>query len=656
MLARLADLADDFLARQKAHQKGIAAGELGHRRKGDDVEVGVAGERLDRFDLGGEQRPEDQSRAVADHRARRLGRPVGVPAGVAGNQCQPIARRFEQCQLRCVEDRLTELGIGARQRNEQRDLGRSGGPAGGAGDGAPGVQRWWARHRVVAGRATGAGTIGGAQAASAARARTTKGEANRARHRRGKGNLRQERARAASLTAARLRVNPTPPRRPKAALAPGLYLVATPIGNLGDVTLRGLAVLRGADRILCEDTRVTARLLARYKITAPLDLYHDHNAERARPAILAGAAPRRTGGAGLGCRDAARLRPRLQARPGGDRRRSAGDGHSRPVRGADRADPIRLAARRVSRLPAFCRRAERRAVARSNAGPASTRPWCSSKAPRGSPQCLADMAELLGNRPAAVARELTKLHEEIRRGRLADLAAHYRDAGPPRGEAVVVVGPPEPSDAGSGRGRRPVAGGARRTRRARRGRKARRRDRPAAQRSLSPRSRHPERRGMRQSRQKVVLAPPARATPRAGGGVALSLAFAAARLAHSRARLAVPGRRDRHPGAARQGARGHRGQVARRVRHGGVGAGAAPATADRPRRRSLSDPAFRPRGSRPPIRPDAGGAAPPAAPLARRLARRRLANLPVLEADGARAPLGVGRDARLSDNGSGKRF
>jgi len=58
-------------------------------------------------------------------------------------------------------------------------------------------------------------------------------------------------------------------------------------------------------------------------------------------------------------------------------------------------------------------------------------------------ESLADMAETLGDRPAAVARELTKLHEEIRRGRLADLADHYRDAGPPRGEAVIVVGPPE---------------------------------------------------------------------------------------------------------------------------------------------------------------------------------------------------------------------
>src|SRR6202022_1431864 len=59
--------------------------------------------------------------------------------------------------------------------------------------------------------------------------------------------------------------------------------------------------------------------------------------------------------------------------------------------------------------------------------------------------CLADMADVLGNRPAAMARELTKVHEEMRRGRLVDLAAHYRDAGPPRGEVVIVVGAPEPS-------------------------------------------------------------------------------------------------------------------------------------------------------------------------------------------------------------------
>jgi len=73
---------------------------------------------------------------------------------------------------------------------------------------------------------------------------------------------------------------------PEHELAAGLHLVATPIGNLGDMTLRGLWVLRNVDRILCEDTRVTARLLSRFGIDTPLDPYHDHNADRVRPAVL----------------------------------------------------------------------------------------------------------------------------------------------------------------------------------------------------------------------------------------------------------------------------------------------------------------------------------------------------------------------------------
>ncbi len=130
--------------------------------------------------------------------------------------------------------------------------------------------------------------------------------------------------------------------------APGLHLVATPIGNLGDVSLRALAVLRGADRIYCEDTRVTARLLARYGIKAPLEPYHDHNAEAARPAILA--ALRRGERVALvsDAGHAAGLRPRLQAGARGDRRGPAGDRSTRRVGGADRVDPVRPAARPVS--------------------------------------------------------------------------------------------------------------------------------------------------------------------------------------------------------------------------------------------------------------------------------------------------------------------
>ena len=97
------------------------------------------------------------------------------------------------------------------------------------------------------------------------------------------------------------------------ALAPGLHLVATPIGNLRDITLRALEVLAAADLIACEDTRVTRKLLDHYGIATPLTPYHDHNAAEARPKLLARLAEGARGGAGLRCRHAARLRPGLQA-------------------------------------------------------------------------------------------------------------------------------------------------------------------------------------------------------------------------------------------------------------------------------------------------------------------------------------------------------
>ena len=236
---------------------------------------------------------------------------------------------------------------------------------------------------------------------------------------------------------------PDPTPMSEATLAPGLYLVATPIGNLGDVTLRGLAVLRGVDRIFCEDTRVTARLLARYDISAPLDLYHDHNAERARPAILA--ALRRGERLAL-VSDAGTP---LISDPG-YKLVQAAIAESLPVT-AIPGPSAALTALILSGLPPGVflfagflpprRAARRHALERWSALDASLVFF------EGTPRlagCLADMAELLGDRPAAVARELTKLHEEIRRGRLADLAAYYRDAGPPRGEAAIVVGPPKP--------------------------------------------------------------------------------------------------------------------------------------------------------------------------------------------------------------------
>jgi 16S rRNA (cytidine1402-2'-O)-methyltransferase len=231
----------------------------------------------------------------------------------------------------------------------------------------------------------------------------------------------------------------------EAELAPGLYIVATPIGNLGDVTLRALEVLRSVDRIFCEDTRVTARLLARYGITKPLGVYHDYNAEAARPAILA--ALRR--GERLALVSDAGMP--LVSDPGYKLVRAA-VAEGLPVTAAP-GPSAALTALILSGLPcdAFLfagflpprEAARRRALERWRALEATL---VFFEGTSRLADCLADMADVLGDRPAAVARELTKLHEEIRRGRLAELAAHYRDAGPPRGEAVIVVGPPEASE------------------------------------------------------------------------------------------------------------------------------------------------------------------------------------------------------------------
>jgi 16S rRNA (cytidine1402-2'-O)-methyltransferase len=223
----------------------------------------------------------------------------------------------------------------------------------------------------------------------------------------------------------------------------GLHLVATPIGNLGDVTMRALAVLRGVDRIFCEDTRVTARLLARYGIATPLSRYDDHNAEAMRPAILA--ALRRGERLAL-VSDAGTP---LVSDPGYKLVRAA-IADNLPVTAIPGPSAV-IAALILSGLPpnAFLfagfvppRRAARRQALTRRKGLEATLIFF-ERATRLA-ETLADMAEIFGSRRAAVARELTKVHEEIRRDALDDLARHYRATGPPRGEAVIIVGPPEP--------------------------------------------------------------------------------------------------------------------------------------------------------------------------------------------------------------------
>jgi 16S rRNA (cytidine1402-2'-O)-methyltransferase len=222
-------------------------------------------------------------------------------------------------------------------------------------------------------------------------------------------------------------------------------LVATPIGNLADVTLRALAVLRGSDRIWCEDTRVTSRLLASYGIKKPLRRYDDHNADEMRPVILAAL---RHGERVALVADAGTP---LVSDPGYKLVRAA-LAEDLPVTAAP-GPSAALTALILSGLPPETflfagflpsRHAARRRALAGWAGVAATLVFF--EGPSRLADSLADMAELLGDRPAAVARELTKLHEEVRRGQLADLAADYRAAGPPRGEIVIVVGAPAPAE------------------------------------------------------------------------------------------------------------------------------------------------------------------------------------------------------------------
>jgi 16S rRNA (cytidine1402-2'-O)-methyltransferase len=225
------------------------------------------------------------------------------------------------------------------------------------------------------------------------------------------------------------------------ALAPGLHIVATPIGNLGDITLRALAALRGADRIVCEDTRVTARLLQAYGIARPMIPYHEHNAERVRPRLLAALA------AGERLALVSDAGTPLVSDPGYKLVRAA-LAAGIPVTTAPGASAV-LAALALSGLPTdrflFAgflppKSGPRQSALRELAAvPASLVLF--ETAPRLAAS-LADMAAILGPREAALCRELTKRYEEVRRAPLEALAEHYAAEGPPRGEIVLVIAPP----------------------------------------------------------------------------------------------------------------------------------------------------------------------------------------------------------------------
>jgi 16S rRNA (cytidine1402-2'-O)-methyltransferase len=223
--------------------------------------------------------------------------------------------------------------------------------------------------------------------------------------------------------------------------AAGLYLVATPIGNLSDVSLRALELLAGADVIACEDTRVTRKLTERYGIATRLTPYHEHNAAVARPKLLARLA---SGEAVALVSDAGTP---LISDPGYRLVREAIEaGHS--VTALPGASAV-LAALGVAGLPTDrfffegflpAKLAARQKRIAALSGIPATLVLFESGPRLGS--ALADLAAGLGPRAAAICRELTKLHEEVRRGDLTTLARDYAEGAETRGEIVIVVAPP----------------------------------------------------------------------------------------------------------------------------------------------------------------------------------------------------------------------
>lgn len=232
-------------------------------------------------------------------------------------------------------------------------------------------------------------------------------------------------------------------RVPADPLPPGLYVVATPIGHLDDITLRALKTLAAADLIACEDSRVTQRLTRHYGIRAPLVPYHEHNAARQRPKLLAalaeGKAVALVSDAGTPLVSDPGYRLVLEAVEAG--------AAVIPIPGPSAV----LAALAAAGLPtdAFLfagflppKSAARRRRLEELKGVPATLVFFES--PRRAAEALADMAAVLGEaRPAVLAREITKMFETFRRAPLGALAAALGAEPAPKGEIVILVGPPD---------------------------------------------------------------------------------------------------------------------------------------------------------------------------------------------------------------------
>src|SRR5476649_1058306 len=230
-------------------------------------------------------------------------------------------------------------------------------------------------------------------------------------------------------------------RKSGGELAPGLYVTATPIGNARDITLRALDVLAGCDLIAAEDTRVSAKLLAIHGIARPLGAYNDHNGARERPKLLA----RLKHGARIALISDAGTP--LVSDPGYKLVRAA-LAEGVPVHAIPGASAT-LTALALAGLPTDrfmfvgflpSKTGERGTALAELKNIRATLIFFESA--QRLAESLAQMADVLGERAVAVTRELTKLHEEVRRGTLRFLAEQYAKEPPPKGEVTILVGPP----------------------------------------------------------------------------------------------------------------------------------------------------------------------------------------------------------------------
>ncbi len=223
----------------------------------------------------------------------------------------------------------------------------------------------------------------------------------------------------------------------------GLYITATPIGHLGDVTLRALTTMAAVDVLLCEDTRTTAKLLERYGIRTRLMAYHEHNASKVRPAIL------RALGEGQAIALVSDAGMPLVSDPG---YRLVADcvAHEIPVTAIPGASAV-LTALALSGLPtdrfAFLgflptKAGERKKLLTEFMGVKAS--LIAFESPHRIVDVLGDVADVLNNRRVAVSRELTKLHEEVLRGKASEIQAVLAARQSVKGEITLVIAPPEP--------------------------------------------------------------------------------------------------------------------------------------------------------------------------------------------------------------------